>query len=368
MVLTPAGPPDDVDDEVLRRRWRATGLPTRRPGAAAATASEEVARLGAVQAQEFELTLWSLGRRTGEPYAAVLAAFTRGDYVRTHTLRQTWHVVHRDDLTTVQAATAPRVHQRNASTYRQEGLDPATLARAADVVVAAAAAGPVTRAQVAEQLAAAGIEAARFRLGFLLMWAELECLIVSGPMVGRQHTYVAWPDRTLPDRTEAITRLAQRYFSSHGPASEADFVAWSSLTRTEARRAMAEVGVERMTVAGVEHCWLGDIGADAWASPQVELLNGYDEYVSGLGPAGKRRLGRAGLAVAAPGLPNGLVIVDGQLAGHWRRTPASERLDVEVVALRPFDDAEQEALARSAQAYGDFVGLPADVSVRPVRR
>lgn len=346
-------------DEVLRRRWRATGLPTSTRGAAATTAGEEVRRLGAVQAQEFETTLWSLGRRTGESRDSIVARFDQGEFVRTHALRQTWHFVHRDELTAVQSATAHRVHRLSSSLYRQLGLDDATLRRAGDVVVAALAGGPLSRSAVGARLAADGIEATGLRLGVLMMWAELECIVVSGPLEGKRQTYVLWPDRAVPDRWEATLRLARNFLASHGPATVDDLASWASMTRGQARDAIADLPVERVEVEGLELLCLGDAGADAWSSPQVELLNGYDEYVSGLSPGGKRWLDMGGLRRDRLGAPIGLVVVDGQLAGHWRRSADRSRVAVEAVLLRSFSSAELDALERQVVAYGDFLGVGA---------
>ncbi len=326
-----------------------------------------VRRLGAVQAQEFETTLWSLGRRTGESRAEVLAQFSQGEFVRTHALRQTWHFVHRDDLTTAQAATAHRVHRSNLAQYRREGLEGPTLSKAARVVTDAVGDGPQTRARIRQRLDTAGIPTTGFRLGILLMWAELQCLVVSGPPEGRQQTYVAFPDRSLPDREEATVRLAERYFSSHGPATLDDFTAWSSLTKTAARQALAALPMQSERVGDADWLWLGEPSDAPWAAPQVELLNTYDEYVSGLSAAGKRWLDHAGLWAERSGTPIGVVTVDGQLAGHWRRVATAKRVDVDVLPLRSFSRAERAALTANAETYGEFLRLRASVHLRPLR-
>jgi hypothetical protein len=350
-------------DDLLRARWRATGLPTSTPGAAKPTAAAEVRRLGAVQAQEFETTLWSLGRRTAESRTSILAGFERGEFVRTHTLRPTWHFVHRDDLDLLQAATADRVHRLNGTLYRQEGLDRTTLQKAGAVIAAAVSERPLTRAQIRERLSAEGFSLSNLGLTLLMMWAELERLVASGPLAGRRQTYAPWPARTLPDRAEAVTRLAERFFSSHGPATVDDFATWSSLTKGTAREALAGLPVERAEVEGAECLWLGELSTDPWASPQVELLNCYDEYVSGFGVAGKRWFDRAGLAPGRLGIPIGLVVVDGQLAGNWRRTIGRTAVAIEVVPLRPLSGAERDGLAASAAAYGSFLGVPARLTI-----
>jgi hypothetical protein len=201
-------------------------------------------------------------------------------------------------------------------------------------------------------------------LGVLMMWAELECLVVSGPLDGKQHTYAAWDGAATPPREEAVVRLAERFFSSHGPATVDDFVAWASLTRAQARAAVAELPVHRAEVAGVECLWLGDLSTDAWDSPQVELLNPYDEYISGLVASEKRWLDRAGLWQDRAGAPLAVVMADGQLAGRWRRTTGSAQVDVDVLALRAFTRQESAALERNVQEYGRFLGTPTSVTAR----
>lgn len=44
-----------------------------------------------------------------------------------------------------------------------------------------------------------------------------------------------------------------------------------------------------------------------------------------------------------PGLPSALVVLDGQIAGRWRRTIRATEVEVDGVAYRPFDDAEMQA-------------------------
>ena len=347
-------------DEALRARWHATGLPTQGRSAAASSGQEEVRRLGAVQAQEFEMTLWSLARRTSESRDRLVDQFARGDIVRTHTLRQTWHFVHRNDLEMVQAATAHRVHLSNVPLYRAAGLDDRTLHKAAEVVLATLNDGPATRTEIGARLGAVGLPSSGLGLGTIMMWAELECLVVSGPLLGKRHTYVRWPGSAgRPPAEEAAATLAERYFASHGPAALDDFMAWSSLTKTAVRAAVDGLPLERTVIHDVECLWLGDLDLREWVSPQVELLNAYDEYISGLGPRVKRWLDRAHLARDRPGTPIGVVMVDGQLAGHWRRRVRASQVDVEVLPLRQFTPAESAALDRDADAFGAFLGLPA---------
>ena len=114
--------------EVLHRRLATQRLLADRLDSPAAV----VGLLAGVQSQEFGHALWSLGMRSGGTFADAQAAFDRGEFVRTHVLRPTWHFARPEDIGWLLEVTAPRVHQLNGTMYRKLGLDPAALDRAAE--------------------------------------------------------------------------------------------------------------------------------------------------------------------------------------------------------------------------------------------
>ena len=175
---------------------------------------------------------------------SVTRALAEGRVLRTHVLRPTWHLVNRDDLRWLLALTAPRVLARMAR-HRQLGLDAEVRRRANRAIEAAVATGPRTREELALALREAGVDPAGQRLPHLLMAAELDAVIVSGPPRGRQQTYAPFDERVpggpAPDREEALAELARRFFASRGPATLGDLLRWSSLTTAEGRRGLAAV-------------------------------------------------------------------------------------------------------------------------------
>ena len=103
-----------------------------------------------------------------------------------------------------------------------------------------------TRQELAVALGKARIPAAGQRLAYLMMSAELDQVICSGPRRGRQFTYALLAERAprarvLP-RDEALGELTRRYFTSHGPATLRDYVWWSGLTMKDARRGVEIAG------------------------------------------------------------------------------------------------------------------------------
>ncbi len=141
--------------------------------------------------------------------------------------------------------------------YRSSGLDAALFNRSNDILAKTLEGGKhLTRAALQTALAGAGIEAEGFRLSYLMMYAELEGLLCSGPRQGAQFTYALLEERAPAarplDRPAALAELSRRYFTSRGPATLQDFVWWSGLTVKDAKAGIA-------TPTGVTY-GLGDRG------------------------------------------------------------------------------------------------------------
>lgn len=305
-----------------------------------------VRHLGAAQAQEFPYALWSLAQRTdGSPVIADLRKLVDdGAIVRTHALRPTWHFLAPEDLGWIQALTGPRVHVFNGYYYRRFGID-AESAKRTNAVITDALGGSAhkTRKELGALLDVTGMH-----LAYLIMYAELEGLIVNGPMRGKQHTYALAAERiTAPrqlDGDAALAELTWRYFSSHGPATVKDLGWWSSLTVAQIKRGLAMAG-DRLASAQVNGLtlWYDPAVEPADDQPSAHLLQMYDEYVVAYSDT-KFATNLAGL-VADPQryTDNTLyhaIMVDGQLAGFWR-FPAGKR---EIDLVRTLTAAQQAAL------------------------
>jgi hypothetical protein len=216
-----------------------------------------VAALGAVQSQEFDAAKWALGLRMGTRAtdAAIARAFDEGRILRTHVLRPTWHFVARDDIRWMLALTAPHVRRSVATYHPRLELDRPLLTRAIRIIERALGdAGPLTRQELRGRLAKAGIRLESIRLAFVMIEAELEAVVCSGPRSGRQFTYAllagrAPTARSLP-RDEALSTLVRRYFASHGPATIRDFVWWSGLSTADTRRGLEIVRARPTPVDG----------------------------------------------------------------------------------------------------------------------
>ncbi len=187
--------------------------------------------LTAVQSQDYYGAKWSLALRLQTAVDADLdALFNAGAILRTHVLRPTWHFVLPEDIRWLLQLTAPRVHAMNAGMYRQLELDGATRQHALSVMARALESGNhLTRPELGQALQKAGIPHAESgqRLTYIVMSAELDGLLCSGPRRGKQFTYALLDEWVPPaperSRDEALAELTHRYFRSHGPATVYDF-------------------------------------------------------------------------------------------------------------------------------------------------
>jgi hypothetical protein len=381
-----------VDAAELRsRRLIAQGL----RGPVAATPAELVRRAVAVQSQEYLPAQWGLAQRMpadGRPDAAAVAAvIDRGEILRTHVLRPTWHFVAPDDARWLLELSAERVHAVNGTYYRRTGVDDALVA-GTDVIARAVADGPRTRAELAAALDAAGLPVSGTALALLIMHAELERVVISGPSAGKQRTYAAFDDRVPASpsrpRDEALAELAERYLSTRGPASPRDLAAWSGFTLGDARAALAAAGevtggrVERL--GGDEELWhdasvsaLRPAGADPTgagatdaadpADPtRVDLLQAYDEYIMGYA-APRAYLQPPGRATAViPEFPLHAMMAGGVLVGRWAPTMQATRATVRIVPWRRMSRAEARSRDASVAEVEAFLGVPVTVDVEPV--
>lgn len=334
------------------------------------SAADVVRWLGAVQAQDYSGAKWALGQRaTGVTDADVERAFDAGAILRTHVLRPTWHFVTPAAIRWMLALTAPRVRALMAYYDRKLELTPAIFARSHAVLERALRGGKhLTRAELASALARSRIVAHGQRLGHLVMRAELDALVCSGPRRGKQFTYALLEER-VPSakpltRDEALAELTLRYFTSHGPATVRDYVWWSGLTARDAMRAIEMLGPALVSreLDGLTY-WLVPVAAATRVKPRsVYLLPNYDEYGIAYKARGVILDGaRPSSGAGATEFPH-LLIVNGKWTGSWKRTLSAKAASVELRPARPLTRDEMREVGTAAARYSRFLGLPVTLS------
>jgi hypothetical protein len=208
------------------------------------------------------------------------------------------------------------------------------------------------------------------RLAYVVMRAELDLLICSGAMRGKQHTYALVEERVAPTpmlgRDESLAALARRYVSGHGPAQVKDLAWWSGLTMADAKRGFdANLGeLEQDTLDGKRYWFAPLSDVTRRKSPVVHLLPNYDELVIAFKDRSALRDPR--LIPLTSVLSAHFILIDGRIVGGFRRSLSKAEVAITAQLLRPLTAAERKGLDAAARNYGRSLGLAVRLEAQQV--
>src|SRR4051794_1683309 len=257
--------------------------------APARSVDEIVSWFGAMQAQDVNSMLWSLGARLpGWSLDDVNAALEKRGVLRTWPMRGTVHLVPSADAHWMLDLMGSRQLAGAEKRRAQIGLDQQTADRAVDLLGFALAGGKrLTRAECMATLTEGGIDVSGQRGYHLLWYASQRGVSAIAPHVGKEQTFVLLDDWVAaprrPSREGALGLIALRYFRSHGPATRKDFAGWTGLPMGECKVGIAAAGDELsvLDVDGVEMIAATAALDDASAYQGWLALPGFDEYLLG---------------------------------------------------------------------------------------
>jgi hypothetical protein len=326
-----------------------------------------VSHLVAMQAQDYLGAKWAIGLRMQNATDEIVEqAVNDGSILRTHLLRPTWHFVTPEDIRWLLMLTAPRVQAINAFIYRQVGLDAATFARSNKAIARALEGRQYrTREQLREKLEQVGIHTEGTpRMNSLLMHAELEGLICSGPRSGNHETYALMEERVpkgkMLSRDEALVELVGRYFRSRGPATAQDFTKWLGLTVTDARKGLEahQASLESETVDGNTYWFPPNSAATNLLTGRgIHLLSIYDEYISAYEDHSAIRTPEIAAKLSALGASlTHIAAVGGTIRGVWSRTFRKTDVLVNLNFVAPMPNQQIRAVNTAVKRYGEFWG------------
>jgi len=332
------------------------------------TPEEVVSWMGAMQSQEYAMAKWAIALRANNlSEAAIEQAFNEGKILRTHLMRPTWHFVTPADIRWLLALTAPRVHAFNAYQYRKNGLDSAVFKKCNDIIIQQLEGGKyLTRPVLNAAFVEAGIVTDGIGLSCLMMQAELDGIICSGPKQGKQFTYALIDERVSPTQPftheEALTELVKRYFTSRGPATIQDFVWWSGLTAKDAAIGIANLPSQfvKTKIDGQEYIYAPVAGKDIAHPKHSFLMPDYDEY--GIAYKNRDAILPPKDANTTQGVfaYNRMVIINGVIVGSWQRTVKNKHINIEVVPVYSFNKEQKEIIEQSVEIFKAFAGGTAD--------
>jgi hypothetical protein len=337
-------------------------------GAKLKTVKDIIGRLGAMQAQDFAMAQWAIGVRL--PHSTnrtIEAAIDRGEIIRTHLLRPTWHFASAADVRWMLELTAPQIRSSMIGRHREMGLTGSILKKSYAVIEKALRGGVhLTRDELIVELGKAKIATDGGHASHLFLSAESEEIICSGALKDGRQTYALLDEwvpkaKSLP-KEEALAKLAARYFDGHGPATFQDFVWWSGLPVGRARQALESVKTDlRSETIDSRTYWFSGALSTAKPAPETAfLLPAFDEFLISY----KDRL--ASLphenhhkAVSNNGIFYPIIVVNGRVTGTWKRMIKKGKTGTAATIKKKFferpDEAASALIDKAEARYLRFV-------------
>jgi hypothetical protein len=220
--------------------------------------------------------------------------------------------------------------------------------------------GHLTRRQLVEHLITGGLELTDSRdLNYVIIRSEIEGLICSGKAAGNKHTYALLhhraPKKLSLHKEEMLEKLARKYFSSHGPATVDDYMWWSGLTKTDAKK-----GIEL-----IKHNFICEIinGKTYWMPNNIQtpieniarLLPAFDEFVVSYKDREEiideiyyRKV------LTINGIFSPTIHYNGKAVGSWKRVNKKKEVVAELSFFETTPKKIQERFSKQLKMYERF--------------
>jgi len=297
-------------------------------GTSLKTPRELVSWMGAMQAQDFSMVKWAVGiRLAGYSETMVEAAFNNGDILRTHVMRPTWHFVAPEDIRWMLSLSADKIKSLGKSRDRDLEISEELYCKTNRIIENALEGRQLTLSALGEELEKSKIIVNSARRYHFVMRAEVEGIICSGALQGKTQTYALLEERVPRakplNRDEALAKLAQRYFTSHCPATLQDFAWWSGLSQTEARRGFEAVksGFVQEIINNQTYWMTNTFNDITQKDKSVYLLPAFDEYIisykdrqAALSSENQSK------AISSQGVFRATIVTDGKVVGLWKKS------------------------------------------------
>ncbi len=310
---------------------------------------------------------WAIGvRLPGSTDQDIEIAIDNADILRTHLLRPTWHFVAAEDIYWLLELTGSQIKAAQSSRDKVLELTEAVYTKSNTIIEKALSTGQhLTREELIAELQKAGIATDQNRDSHLFERAELEKIICSGAIHKGKPTYALLSERVQKTRRltkeEALAELARRYFTSRCPATLQDFTWWSGLPARDAQHALELVKADfnPETIEGRTYWVTNDLTVPLSNYTSVFLLPTYDEFVisytdrSASIPA---ELESHMKEISDRGVFRPIIVVNGQVAGIWKRTINKDAMTVEIQPFAQVDQSTMDLINQAVIQYGNFLG------------
>lgn len=325
---------------------------------------EIVSWMGAMQAQNYPMAKWGIGVRLPDvTNEMVEQAINEGEIIRTHIMRPTWHFVSSDDIHWMLELTAPRIKPIVLSYCKLSGEDESLLNKMVRLVEKILTKeSHLTRQEIGVLLEAEGYVTDQYKLNHIMLWAELEGVACNGKIKGGKQTYSLLQEKvpkiiTLT-KEESLEKLARNYFTSHAPATLKDFVWWSGLLTSDARKAIECIKHDFISeTIDSETYWFkantqlpNDNGV-----PSALLLPAFDEYIVGYkGRTDILKEEHNRTVITKTGIFSPATVLNGEIIGTWKNKPVKGKSDTDLTFFRKEKKETHHLFTSQSEMYTAF--------------
>ena len=324
-----------------------------------------VSWMGAIQAQDYTMSKWAIGiRLKAGNLQSVNEALAKGEILRTHVMRPTWHYVAAEDIRWMLKLSAPRIIAANDSFAKSRGQDiSAGIYHKANHLLEKSLANNnhLTKQEIDEVFKEAGLETDERLSNRFLTRAEAEGLICSGIDKNNKITYALLEERVPPvkelHKEEALAILARNYFRSHSPASLKDFVWWSGLSITEARQGIAAIEQELLPERFfAQKLYVHQSCKEENVTDILHLLPSYDEYlISYKDRTDVLDTEHQSKAFNTFGLFRPVILYNGKIVGNWNKTSKKHTLCIDMCWFEKNTKIKKSLLSQAEKRYITFL-------------
>lgn len=328
---------------------------------------ELVSWMGAIQAQDYSMSKWAIGMRLkSATLHTVNEALERGEIVRTHIMRPTWHWVAGEDIRWMLKLSSARVKAAIDSWVKAGCLDISEprYTQCVDLLGKILLGNKnLTREEITVEMARAGVPTEDERVKRYILRAEVLGIVCSGGDKEGKPTY-ALLDEHIPaarelHHEEALAKWAASYFRSHSPATLADFVWWSGLTITEAKKAMGLIRSELIEEQfGTQKFFIHQSCSHTCPHEHLHFLPPFDEYLISY----KERTAALDLkhhpkAFNRYGTFYPVVLHNGQIIGNWTKSVKKGQSNISTSFFEPGTQPDEALLKAAGKRYEKFIDL-----------
>ncbi len=335
------------------------------------TPTEIVEWMGAMQAQDFAMVKWAIGLRLPKSKEKEIhEAIDEAKIIRTHLLRPTWHFVSASNIYWMLKLTGPKIKSGMKGRLRQLELNEDILNKANSIIEKSLEKEKyLTRKELVTELNKAKIQTHNNRSSHIFLNAELEGIIASGKMKGNQPTYALLAERVtqikLFNKEEALFNLATKYFQSHSPATLQDFVWWSGLSVSDAKKAISSIKKNFISekINDVEYLFSNSDNYSKKIEKSVFLLPAFDEFLISYKDRSSSIISwHQSKVFSKNGIFWPTVVRNGKVEGTWKR---EMRKDKVIITARFFDsknNASRAKVKKEVEKLGFFLNCKTELN------